>query len=362
MKKIIRLVLLLCSVIFLSGCSKEDIKDMILDALPEPEEIDWLTPDKYTDDEEEEDDEKEEASPTKAPAKKATSTPKPTKKPTSTPTPTKKAAATPTPTRKPRATATPTPVATPTPADSTFYQTLYVAKRVEEISEELDLNGKSEIEIVKAVHDYLVLNTAYDSASVDEDYDRENNWISHTAYGALYYQTAVCDGYSNAFKAFMDYHEIDCILVEGEGNGTPHAWNQVRIDNEWYELDVTWDDPLLDGEDRPGNVSYNYFLITSEQMAEDHVTESANAHICTSTKYEAYAYMDYYFEDMDEVDALVYNQISEPFIQLAFETGTQDDKEVLYYVLDLLEWDTLNYYSSTSGDLTILKVINPGAN
>lgn len=44
---------------------------------------------------------------------------------------------------------------------------------------------------------------------------------------------------------------IECIKVEGisygggGGTGVAHAWNKVKIDDEWYVIDVTGNAPLI---------------------------------------------------------------------------------------------------------------------
>ncbi len=100
---------------------------------------------------------------------------------------------------------------------------------------------------VKAVHDYLCEHITY----VQDDY------YSHTAYGALAGGTAVCDGYSLAFQRFMDVLGIPCLIATGERNGDSHAWNLVQLDGQWYHLDVTWDDQTW-------GIIRDYFLISGK--------------------------------------------------------------------------------------------------
>lgn len=63
----------------------------------------------------------------------------------------------------------------------------------------------------------------------------------------------VCDGYSRAFKVLCDKLDIPCVLENGyaktgpESEGTFHMWNAVKIDGQWYGVDVTWNDPTVKG-------------------------------------------------------------------------------------------------------------------
>lgn len=128
----------------------------------------------------------------------------------------------------------------------------------------------TELEKIKAVHDWLVKNVAY-------DYD---NYVlksipnhSYGVEGVIMYGKAVCQGYAEAFSAFMEVLGIECEMVTGtanNGNGLwlGHAWNKVKLNGSWHYIDVTWDDPL---PDRGANVYwYKYFLVTDATFGGDH--------------------------------------------------------------------------------------------
>ena len=140
--------------------------------------------------------------------------------------------------------------------------------------------GMSEYETVKAIHDYIVNNTQY-------DYDRLLNGtvpdISHSPLGVLQYGVAVCQGYAYAFELLCDLSGIECEFVGGVAGGGGHAWNQVKVDGKWYNIDVTWDDPIyyFNGVLTP-YLSYDYFLVSDAVLYQDHVTEDAQ-HVCTES-------------------------------------------------------------------------------
>jgi hypothetical protein len=104
---------------------------------------------------------------------------------------------------------------------------------------------------IKQVHNYLIDTIDYDSES-DSD-------LSHGIYGALVNKSAVCDGYTKAFKFILDNLGISCVEVCGiaqnsSGDTESHAWNDVLINGKWYAIDVTWDDPIIIGRSLKGNV------------------------------------------------------------------------------------------------------------
>ena len=114
----------------------------------------------------------------------------------------------------------------------------------------------SEYDQVKAFHDYIVNNTEY----------RETGERSHSAIGSLVDGLAVCEGYAKAFDLLCYLSGIECLCINGTGNGGGHGWNKVKIDGEWYNVDVTWDDPV---SSRP-ILRYDYFLVSDNVLARDH--------------------------------------------------------------------------------------------
>ena len=110
------------------------------------------------------------------------------------------------------------------------------------------------------INQYVCDNVEYhpgdpDATDMSDKYPDQ----SHTAYGALFENYAVCDGYSRLVKMMCDDMGIECRIVVGDVNGGGgHAWNLVKVDGQWYHLDVTWDDG---GSDR-----YAYFLIPDSYL------------------------------------------------------------------------------------------------
>ena len=113
-------------------------------------------------------------------------------------------------------------------------------------------------EIALVLHDYLALNTKYDEAYLS---GAEVSPVSYSSYGALVNQVAVCQGYSLAYIDLLKRCNIEAHYVSSEAMN--HGWVQVKIEDEWYHVDVTWDDPY---PDTPGNVNHQYFLKSDSSM------------------------------------------------------------------------------------------------
>ena len=132
----------------------------------------------------------------------------------------------------------------------------------------------SDDEKCKVVHDWLVRKCLYNKTALVKggpmSYGNFNPW---TSYGALAYANdadksytgPVCQGYTLAFNWALDELGIssDCVL-ETASNGMQHMWSRVKIDDNWYNVDATHDDPLIAGtyRDRGSGSTPNstYFL------------------------------------------------------------------------------------------------------
>lgn len=113
----------------------------------------------------------------------------------------------------------------------------------------------------KLLHDRLAKKITYDL----------NEAYMHSAYGALVNGRAVCDGYTESLQYLLGRVGIQAFTVLGmgtdiSGNTEPHAWNIVRIDGKYYNVDLTWDD-------QGSNILYAYFNLTDARMTEDHAPE-----------------------------------------------------------------------------------------
>ena len=107
---------------------------------------------------------------------------------------------------------------------------------------------------------------------------------------AMTQHQATCAGYARTFQYLMLKLNIPCTLILGTGeSGESHGWNAVQCGGEWYQVDVTWGDPL-DENGAPGtSLDYTYFMITDWEMYRDHTADrDIPAPVCTATDYNYY--------------------------------------------------------------------------
>lgn len=121
----------------------------------------------------------------------------------------------------------------------------------------------------KAIHDYIVRNTVYDYKNyINGTIPMED----YTDYGALVKGKAVCDGYAKAMFRLLNKAGVKCLYIVGtanDGNGSfGHAWNKVKINGKYYNVDATWDDPVY--SNGKNGITYNYFNKSDAQFKLDH--------------------------------------------------------------------------------------------
>ncbi len=142
-----------------------------------------------------------------------------------------------------------------------------IQKTVQEIKNEIDKLNNNNDKILY-IHDWLVNNVKY-----DETLSKTNR---NSIYGAFVEREVTCGGYAKAFKYLVDELNINCIIIQGKAtseNGTEnHAWNYVELNNNWYGVDCTWDDPIIIGEGGyiPRDTYYKYYLKGQNVFNYDH--------------------------------------------------------------------------------------------
>ena len=132
------------------------------------------------------------------------------------------------------------------------------------------------------LYDRLLIDMHYNTGAV-WDKMADPNW---TAYGGIINKYGVCEAYAEAFQTLCYAVGINCTGVNGIASGGGHKWNAVQLDGEWYQCDLTFDDPL--GGQHGVAQFHEYFNITSSQMMKDHSIADSDypGPNCTATKYK----------------------------------------------------------------------------
>ena len=196
--------------------------------------------------------------------------------------------------------------------------------------------------IIRQVHDKLLDLVNYNDPVFERIFSGPD--LAHTAYGCLVADSsgiphyAVCDGYSLAFEYLLHQCGIDAIVLLGlaggdESDAGGHAWNMVKMDGEWYEVDSTWNDSgsRLDNLIE-GSIDYTY---TNEALSDPVWREKLDHYLFlvstgTISHYVPGTNFDYVTKDQQ----YVFHLISESVHIRLRNDGTMEDWGPDPYVID----------------------------
>lgn len=210
----------------------------------------------------------------------------------------------------------------------------------------------STYEKIKYVYEYLIRMVEYNSGSQD----------SQNIQSALLYHSSVCAGYSKAFEYILHRMGLFCTYITGKiQGGGDHGWNMVRIDGEYYYVDVTWGDPVfanqMDGAGTDDVINYNYLCCTESDLFKTHVPgDSVELPSCTSDAYNYYKLNGYYYEyfDWDTIYSALMNSVWNGESSIVMKFGSLDAYETAKYEIfdDGLLTDPGQYLMDINGVTT----------
>ena len=137
-------------------------------------------------------------------------------------------------------------------------------RKIREIAEEIKSSvskPKDEYDTELTIYRWLIARCEYQTGEDDS-----------TAYSdsALIDGKARCAGYSKALALLLRTNGIQCIEVSSVPDEN-HQWNMVKIDGEWYQCDVTWDnDDEIFAE---GQNDYLCYLNVPDRLMSKHTQE-----------------------------------------------------------------------------------------
>lgn len=180
-----------------------------------------------------------------------------------------------------------------------------------------------EYDKIKYIFEYLVNTVDYNLNAPD----------NQNIYSALVGKMSVCAGYSRAAQYLLQCLGIECIYVTGEiKNQGPHAWNIVKCDGQYYQMDVTFGDPVFlkaeSGETLPEkSINYDYLCCSDAEIMKNHTTDSQVSYPpCNSMELNYYRLNGMYYENfqpdqlLQEMNSTIYHK--ESFFTCKFANDT----------------------------------------
>jgi len=161
--------------------------------------------------------------------------------------------------------------------------------------------GASPIQKVLAIHDYMVANVVYD---YDDSSGKVPYIFSHTAYGAIMHGKAVCEGIACAFSLLAQRAGIETTVVNGVVEDGEHSWNLIRVDGEYYHMDVTWD---IRKQANPKVKIYDHFCLCDRDLRHRNWDKKIYPP-CTATRYNYFNVTRTLVHDRQQLRALMARQ------------------------------------------------------
>lgn len=211
--------------------------------------------------------------------------------------------------------------------------------------------GMSDYDKELALHDYLITHCKY-----SEDISQPAGSDIYRAYGALVNQDAVCNGYAEALQLLFQCAGIQSEFVVGTADGVDHAWNLVEIDEKWYHLDATWDDPLPDqGEE----TLHPYFNVPDEIIGQSHTWNKEDYPIADSMTENFYVKENAYFSNFDDYSTSAYDTMvngGNPRYEAVIENYVENEEDMQFIFEDNFRYNSVNWQTFKAGNYCVLAV------
>lgn len=159
-------------------------------------------------------------------------------------------------------------------------------------------------EKVRIVYTYVIDHTQYQTGEDDQ-----------SIAGVFWKKSAVCAGYAGAVQYLLERLDIPCIYVDGSTKGSTegHAWDIVKIGQEYYYVDATnGDQPdFLNGDaaqlEEHKTIIYDYLCPFPEEYEKNYTpSEELTVPACTAKDLDFYVLNQGYFEDYSWQDIYDY--------------------------------------------------------
>lgn len=123
---------------------------------------------------------------------------------------------------------------------STAEQEAEVTAEINRVLGTMDLEGKTDYEKFVMIYDYIVHNITYDTKGLND-----KDPLVYTAWAAAIRHKAVCQGYASLLYRMLWQAGVPNRFIGGRkvqnDPETAHAWNIVKINGVYYNVDATWD-------------------------------------------------------------------------------------------------------------------------
>ncbi len=231
------------------------------------------------------------------------------------------------------------------PSDRPAAMKLY--EKVDEVINKIIKPNMTDYEKELAIHDYIVTHCEYGYEDYSSDY-------AYRAYGALVQGKAVCNGYAEAMALLLNCVGVENDIMTGWANGELHAWNRVKLDGKWYQVDSTWDDPV---PDRGGFAGHQFFNVTDDIMDDSHSWTTSDYEACEDMTYNYFKKNNAIGGYMDFKAKVEFFALRDPYGTLEYVL-TDYDKETydMSQIANVQGISSFTYSQEKYGDYDIMTI------
>ena len=149
---------------------------------------------------------------------------------------------------------------------TTKEQEEYINNELTRIVNSIITKNMSDYDKIKTINKYIIDRYSYD-----------DSLLSDNVYSALTTGKTICQGYAMTAYKMLNLAGIENKIIIGDLNGVSHAWNLVKLNGKWYQLDTTNNDVA----------NNKYFLVNDKTLRNDGFTWEANDYPICDENYEA---------------------------------------------------------------------------
>ncbi len=225
-----------------------------------------------------------------------------------------------------------------------------ISNELKSMMDEVIKDDMSDYEKELAIHDWLVSELEYDD-SIDA------SSTDNGSYGGMVTKKTMCRGYAEAMKLISECCGLETKLIVGnaidqDGKKVGHAWNQVKLDDKWYHMDATYDDPV--GEDSD-NIHHFYFNLNDTDIGKDHNWESDYFPVCDNDSYMYYKKNDLYYTNYGDFETGVKETIEydkPDYVEVLLDADTVYESQ-LRFIFDISSVKSISWSTQSSNPVIV---------
>lgn len=170
---------------------------------------------------------------------------------------------------------------------------------IQKARDEIYFEGMTDLDKLLLAHDYIVNNNAYYLTYNEDGTEYFGDGYSFNAYGILVNKQGVCQGLSYAYPCILKAlgYPVENIR-QIRSTKMKHMWNFVKLDDKWYHVDLTWDDPTY----RP-SADEKYDMTDASLQHEHHdyflISDATNTKLRNEKGYEGFTLEILGYDDSD---------------------------------------------------------------